>query len=261
MSIRNAADLLLGILECEKESLSRQNIKHPPTIGSMYEGLTKDLLQRIVPETLGLTVSSGFIRDKSGNRSRQLDCVIAVGEGEQVPYTDQHDFEFEKVICVVEVKKHLRSKELADSFTNLHSVYEQFEPRKTKVNLVRDAFRGICKKPFPEHEDVEKLPFHEEMIYHALMIDMINPVRIALGYDGFSSEYAFREAFYRFLEKNKGNQGFGPTSMPELIISGKYSLVKLNGMPIALELEDDYWHLYGSSCENPLNFLLEFIFT
>jgi len=42
--IKTVADFLNHLREKENEALKKQDIKHPPTIGDMYEGLTKQIL-------------------------------------------------------------------------------------------------------------------------------------------------------------------------------------------------------------------------
>ncbi|EGM3996454.1 hypothetical protein IRR87_004535, partial [Salmonella enterica] len=44
IDIKNIADLLSAFSLEEKEKIAQQYIKHAPTIGKMYEGLTKDIL-------------------------------------------------------------------------------------------------------------------------------------------------------------------------------------------------------------------------
>ncbi len=48
--IKNVADMLQAFWDEERKKLDAQNITHPPTIGEMYEGLTKELLARTLPE-------------------------------------------------------------------------------------------------------------------------------------------------------------------------------------------------------------------
>ena len=71
--IRTAADLLEAIQEQEVAILDRNEIKHAPTIGRMYEGLTRSMLDRVIFAGLDLRVVEGFIRSPSGKLSAQID--------------------------------------------------------------------------------------------------------------------------------------------------------------------------------------------
>jgi hypothetical protein len=85
--ISTVAEFLHALKEEEARRLAEVDIDHAPTIGQMYEGLSKDLLGRAIPPQLGLRVVSGFITDGLGRRSGQIDCMLVSGDGDPVPYT------------------------------------------------------------------------------------------------------------------------------------------------------------------------------
>jgi len=120
--IKTVAELLEKFLEYERKALDSQSITHPPTIGAMYEGLTKDALSRVLPINNTLSVTSGFARGADGKLSKQLDCMLVSGEGEAVPHTGFKVYEIHQVIAVVEVKKELYKNDLAEGLDNLQSV-------------------------------------------------------------------------------------------------------------------------------------------
>ena len=56
--------------------------------------------------------------------------------------------------------------------------------------------------------------------------------------------------------------GYGPTSLPNLIICGEYSIIKLNGMPYGTKLgKDDFWPIMASYSNTPILLLLELLWT
>ncbi len=57
------------------------------------------------------------------------------------------------------------------------------------------------------------------------------------------------------------SEGFGVNSFPQLIISGQYSLVKMNGHPYSSPIISENWNFYGSARTNPILLILEFIWT
>lgn len=259
--IKTAADILNGIRLKEAELLGSQDIKHPGIIGQMYEGLTKDILERIVPSTLNIHVASGLIENKLKQRSKQIDCMLVVGEGRRIPYTSEQVFDIDNVVAVIEVKKHLYASTLESGYQNLLSVSELVTSKPIILSILNDAFCGITGLPLPTPDNVSKHPFHIQMIYHALVVESYQPIRIIFGYDGFSTEYMLRESMIDYLEKNTRQKGFGPASFPSLIICNTHSLIKLNGMPYCAWMTDDFWCFYGSSNSNPLLLLIELLFT
>lgn len=283
--IRTAADLLDEFRKKETQMLDEQQIPHAPTIGRMYEGLTKEILGRTFPKILDLRVTSGFIRNKNGEMSKQIDCMLVSGEGENIPYTEESTYELQNVIAVVEVKKNLYSADLLSAYQNLFSVRELLKANHFSENdLFFDAYKSILKSE-PYDEEVSAIPFWKRQIGLALFGDSVLPVRIVLGYHGFKDELNFRMAFGKLLENEVIQETGGALGLPNLIISDGYSLVKLNGMPysspilkgrkelygeiIPEEIEksnneypnDNLWHLLASYSSNSMIILLELIYT
>ncbi|WP_420884141.1 DUF6602 domain-containing protein [Rhizobium tibeticum] len=80
----------------------------------MYEGLTKDLLNKAIPDGLDLKIVSGFVIDGKGGSSGQLDCMLVRGEGSPVPFVDGlFQWHVRDVLAVFEVKK-----------TSSHRIYQ-----------------------------------------------------------------------------------------------------------------------------------------
>lgn len=67
--ITNIANLLQELQAKETSKLAQEKITHAPTIGAMYEGLTREILERVIPPSLNLRVVDGFIEDRDGNLS------------------------------------------------------------------------------------------------------------------------------------------------------------------------------------------------
>lgn len=281
--IRTVADLLEEIRINEKSVLDRYKIPHALTIGKMYEGLTQEILEMSIPADRDLYVRSGFIKNSSGELSRQIDCMLVCGEGESIPHTDDYFYDLSKVVAVLEIKKSLYSSELTSSYENLLSVRRLHENTLERDKLFEDAYRSILGRLPDRIKAVSERPLWERQIGWALYADAISPVRIVVGYSGFASELSFREAFLDLIERNTGVDGYGPSSLPDLLISGSYSLVKLNGMPYAspvtstkeelfadfepldlsegAPINENLWPMYASYAGNPTILLLELIWT
>jgi hypothetical protein len=114
----------------------------------------------------------------------------------------------------------------------------------------------------PPGSDWKAMPMDKHLIWHAIMTDQIAPVRIMLGYGGYSTENGLRRGYTEFFEKKLSTSGYGPPSMPNLIVADGVSLVKLSGHPYSHpRLPDGWWPLVASSHVNPTLLILEHIWT
>ena len=263
--IRTVAELLKAFQEAEIRQIEKVKIRHAPTIGEMYEGLTAAILDKGIPEGPSLRVTSGFVVNDSGVTSGQIDCMLVSGQGTPLPHSKHSKWHVRDVIAVLEVKKRMSSAELSDAHEQLRPIldfYGQYVSNvREKFDIERSlfAFGKITGLVPPAHADAHHLPFHLEMLYRTLVVEQFAPLRIVLGYGGYRSESAFRQSFVRFLRKGISRPHFGAGSLPHLVVSGKYSLVKTNGHPYSVPMRSDRWLLMASSSENPLIFLLELI--
>lgn len=265
--IKNISDFLHGIIAEEKNKLNAYKLKHGPTIGKMYEGLTSSILEKSIPESLDLQIVGGMIHDHEGNLSGEIDCMLVKGKGEKIPYVNSYKWHVKDVLAIFEVKKNLFSDSLADSFEHLRDVTQGYysyiensgEDSVFNVEPARRAFKEITGQ-FPNF-DPEKTDSTNEFIYHTLVTEQISPIRIVIGYNSYKTEYNTRKAMLEYLQKNIMTRGFGIGSFPQLFICGDFSLIKLNGQPYSSIMQDDYWDFYASSNEKPILLLLELIWT
>lgn len=268
--IRSVSDLLKSFINVESRKLDEFELKHGPTIGKMYEGLASDVLNKAIPSELGLRTATGFAYDDSGLMTGEIDCMLVRGEGVQIPYTESYKWHIKDVIAVLEVKKTLYSSELKDAFTHLKGVLDSYSryveegrsEEKFNISQALRTFAEITSIVIPSRSDLENLDLHTQMIYHTLVTEHISPIRIVLGYHGFKSENSLRKGLIDFLKENLPNgEGFGVGSFPQLIISGDYSLVKINGEPYSAPYQGDEWIFYASSRSNPILLILELIWS
>lgn len=104
------------------------------------------------------------------------------------------------------------------------------------------------------------------MVHRVLALDLYYPARVIFGYNGFKSEEALRDSFAGYLgrqvARGGSKAGFGAFSLPSLICCGPHSLLKANGMPFAAPMDEEgYWPIYVSTSGNPLELLLEVVWT
>ncbi|MGO1163932.1 hypothetical protein ACTOV4_18580 [Brucella sp. C7-11G] len=82
--IRSIGEILEQLRKAEADRLDKSDIRHAPTIGAMYEGLTKDLLNKAIPDGLDLKIVSGFVIDGkggSGTGTRLVDGSVRQLDG------------------------------------------------------------------------------------------------------------------------------------------------------------------------------------
>jgi hypothetical protein len=223
----------------------------------------------MVPTELQLQVVSGFVEGIGGTLSGQVDCMLVQGEGTAIPHTSSYKWPVRDVLAVFEVKKTLFSTELNDAHEQLRTVLDQFrEYAESLTDAVRFditasayVYGQLVGEPAPKLEDVDSLPFQKQIVFRTLVGEQLAPLRIIFGYQGYASEYTLRAGFVRFLRDHDNMIGYDPGAMPNLIVCGDNSLVKLNGHPYFNPLQNGNWVWFGSSTENPLLLLLNLIFT
>ncbi|MFJ4085394.1 DUF6602 domain-containing protein [Pseudomonas psychrophila] len=264
------SELLKKIRDREKVVLDEHQIKHAPTIGKMYEGLTKELLNQSKLDEYGVKVVSGFMQ-VGEEQSVQIDCMIVIGEGVPVPKTDEFTYPTHQVLAVIEVKKNLMATEMADAYDHLNDTlrlskldYQRQEDENTlEFSTARPAAEYMCLfgEPAPRYEESRSLPFHKRAVYHTLVRERLTPVRIAIGYNGFKSEQNFRNSINRFYDNKVNKQGYGVINMPNLMISDGFSVIKTNGLPYqGFWSELDGWGWLASSSSNPFLLILELLY-
>ena len=270
--IETASDFLE---QFKKYALSRiekddKDIKHTVAIGDNFEGLTAELLNKAIFKDLNLKmVERSFIYNDSGAISDELDCLLVVGDGQKMSFANRYRYHIKDVIAVFQVKKNLYANDIDDSHQNLRSVIEVSEPRNAEPfvgRLHRDAYKLLTSKELPDKERRERFTDRENIIYHYLMMEAFHPLRIVIGYYGYTTEYGLREGFVKKMEqivKDGPVRGYSPGSFPSLFICGDSTIIKNNGMPMAIPLTDDdfYFHILTSSSGRPMYHLLELIWT
>ncbi len=179
----------------------------------MYEGFSSDVLNRALPDGLGLRVVSGFARDGHGRLSGQLDCMVVRGEGERLSHADSYVWHVRDIVAVVEVKENLHSAELRDAFGQLNSVSEiehayyqgdgevSDDPDRNMAPSVR-TFAEMTGKLAWGGKGAVARSYEEDALLQTLLMEQISAVRVILGMHGFKSERAFRLSMANCLEKN-----------------------------------------------------------
>lgn len=264
--INTIKDLLESLrIQGVNEISSFLDIKHGPTIGDMYEGLTKEMMNKAIFKNLDLKVCSGFIFNEETESSKQIDCMIVVGDGIKIPFSEIYKYNINQVIAVIEVKKDLFGKEMDLAYKNLLSVKNIVKPdHGMTIDILEQAYENVTGRKLSDQQELDKMTEEEQYLYHALVVEAYMPIRIIFGYGGFSTEKSFREVFMEYISKKFKVKGYGVTSIPSLIIAGERSILKTNGIPFAISNKNQKpgeWYALGSANKAPIFFLLYLIWT
>ena len=264
--INTIKDLLESLrIQGVNEISSFLDIKHGPTIDDMYEGLTKEMMNKAIFKNLDLKVCSGFIFNEETESSKQIDCMIVVGDGIKIPFSEIYKYNINQVIAVIEVKKDLFGKEMDLAYKNLLSVKNIVKPdHGMTIDILEQAYENVTGRKLPDQQELDKMTEEEQYLYHALVVEAYMPIRIIFGYGGFSTEKSFREVFMEYISKKFKVKGYGVTSIPSLIIAGERSILKTNGIPFAISNKNQKlgeWYALGSANKAPIFFLLYLIWT
>jgi hypothetical protein len=267
--IRTVAEFLEALMESEREKLPEyKDIQHPGIFGEIYEGLTQELLKKVLFDGLDLRVARGKIRNSKGTLSGEIDCMVVLGDGEPIPYTQKFVYPFEKVVMIVEIKKTLYGEQLKDAMDLLHHFWKEVaEVRPPQSGIIEDAWRALFKANLPSVEELDALPFHQQMIRHTLLTEAMLPLRVVFGYEGYADEFGLREGFIGYLEEICNSPletrlRFNLNTFPNLIVCRKASLIKLDGMPYSGMVDGrGFWWFICSRRSEPFQCLLELLWT
>lgn len=265
--LTSLATILHELQQVEAAKLAEENIAHAPTIGAMYEGLTRELLDRAIPAALDVSVVSGFVEGHDGQLGPQTDAMLVTGKGKRVPYTNDFVWPIQNVLAVFEVKKNLYGADLDDAFQKLRTINQMFDAYVQSahplfdVNPALNAFARLTGLYPKSPEQMAQLSEEWQTFYHLLVFEQTGPIRVILGYEGYVDEAGLRRGFADYLGQNNGTRGFGLGSYPNLIICRNNSLLKMSGQPYISPLADGRWVAVVSNNENPIRILLELIWT
>lgn len=265
--ITSFAEFLEQLQEKEDAFLAQQPVTHGPTIGDMYEGLTRELLERAIPEQLNVRLVDGFVLGVDGKPSHQTDAMLVMGEkGQRIPKTSQWIWPIEDVLAVFEVKKSLFGNQLVDSLEKMRAVSLQqkelmaSERKRVKLGPSKDAFARLMGR-FPSTAELDDFEGAGGEILRTIAHEQLAPVRIVFGYEGYADETGLRKGFLDALRDAPDGLA-GPAVLPNLIICRRNAILKMNGHPFISPIGDDgRWNLFGSTRVAPFALLLELIWT
>ncbi|MEA5103122.1 hypothetical protein [Pantoea sp. S18] len=172
----------------------------------------------------------------------------------------------------------------------LRKKYSEYFSRKMdameerpNIEIASEMFSKLTGVAGPQsYDDIFYLPEHHQILFYSLVVEQLAPVTIIHGYDGYKTEKGLRDVFVDYLdeenylknltekkraieEKKGGSNAMirGMNSLPTLIISSQFTLVKSNGLPYSFSIKNkkDDWVVIASCRDNPLRIMLELIWS
>lgn len=264
--INSVAQLVRELQEAETRKLTEVGIKHPGTIGDMYEGLTSELLELSIPEEFQVRVVNGFARGHDGTLSPQMDIMVVYGEGEDVPYTSANCWPIERVLAVIEVKKNLYGNDLADGMKKMAAVFRLDADCRLATggtdSRLRFAVQSFARATgrYPTSDSAaQALPIELRLLFDVFKAEQLAPIRVIFGYEGYSNVSGLGNGF---IEQFDEVGDVFPERLPTLVICRGNAIVKLNGQPYSAQLDGNgYYPLMASNAENPIRLLVEQLWT
>jgi hypothetical protein len=269
-----ASELLTKFIQEESLKLAQYDMPHMPTLGEAYEEITKHGIDKefVIPKSLDLRVVKGFVKMGHERLPQQIDCMLVVGEGEKYGLTEQYYYDIENILCIFEVKKTLQKSDFVDAYDHLGSIRskfsQHFEERllagnfQPKISHARKYFAQLTGKIAPEtYAEIHELSQADGLLFYALVQEENAPVSIVHGYGGYKTEEGLRTVFIDMIEDRKklDGRGLGIPSIPSLVISNNFCLVKANGLPYLTMKDNNEWIAVFSTRHNPARVILELI--
>ena len=94
-------------------------------------------------------------------------------------------------------------------------------------------------------------------IMKSLKLDVYSPLRIIWGYNGFVSDKGMKSAFLEILREDEDTLRYGLGYLPNITIAGNKSIVKMNGFPYTVALDDGTWNCLCYNRKNPIRIVIE----
>jgi hypothetical protein len=263
--IVTVSQMLAELMDRQRAILDQEAVKHGPSIGDMYEGLTKDILDRAIPPAFKVRIVDGFIEGHGGRLSPQMDAMLVTGDtGRQMPFTQHHVWPLTDVLAVFEIKKTLYAEQLTDGAAKTATVWDM-QRELFEEGALDDPDTGASERAFARWAGrlpLKDMSGEDRETYLAFVAHQFCPVRVVFGYQGYANEHGLRAALLDILEAGIGQESTGgPMGLPDLIVCGQNSLLKMNGHPYVVPRSSEYWDFIGSEYERPLRLLFELIWT
>lgn len=187
----------------------------------------------------------------------EFDLIISTKKGLNIPYSDrQMIFDINDVIAVFQVKSKISFTMIDLAYKNLRSIYNLCDT--TTLSQEKQKFVQSNLSDFIPTGSLTELwrTNYGQNFVRSLFLNENIPLRVVIGYSGFKFEKTLRRNYVKYINNRSkiGKVDFGPLNWPDLLISGEFSLAKLDGKPLYRpinNLKDCWWEFFGSTGANP----------
>lgn len=194
--------------------------------------------------------------------------------GEKYGRTDDYIYDIEQVLCIFEVKKKLTKSTLSDAIKHLAEIrqaYTEYFNKKLETGQfipnIEDArynFAKLTGKEGPKHYcEIENLSTEEATLFYTLVQESLSPINIIHGYEGYKTEEGLRKVLIDIIEEKfiHGDKSYGIPSIPTIITSNEYSLIKTSGNPFIVMKDHSEWVSVVSTRFNSAEIILETVWS
>lgn len=256
--LKSVSELLRALWEVRVQQLDSSDVTHAPTIGEMYEGLSEHLLNfSLPPTTKPLVVASGFIRFPDGHLSPQLDCILGLAEPEVIPETNKKIFLWKNAIAIFEIKKRATKKSVQECLKHFQNFSAAMPDKEMFTRNFDDLFASIAGYR-PELAEMERVRAGDFGLGTLAFLEAQKPLTVAWFHHGYKSGGSYCPHVLNSIF-NDGEHLRNISSIPDLLIDEKNSLLKLNGLPYGCLRRDSEFEYLALTSHKPLVALIELI--
>lgn len=210
------------ISQQESTNISEFDTKHMPTLGKSYENLAKKIIDDnfLALTGLKLYISAGFIRCGSRRLPNQIDLVISLSPGVNVPCTDDYEYEASSVVAFFEIKKRITKKTLIEALDHVKNIRE----------AIASKSKMVSEKKFLKQRksSIKNLSKHEALNIYDRVLDVRLPLSIVWGFEGHKTESGFQRSYCDSLCEIKYEDNNLIVGLPSIVISGDFTAVKFS---------------------------------
>jgi hypothetical protein len=248
----------------EESGLVGEFVDHPTLIGNAREALIHGVLDRVLPSIY--EIGTGQIIDAAGNKSKQMDVVIARKDFPALRFPDgSAQYLVESVLATIEVKSELNSETLPEALDNCYSLgalSPSVEPETLKKfveNMNQNSTAtGVEYRLLQSGVLQERRPGQTWAEPISPIMQMVKirtkPESYIFGFEGYSKNAtAMRLCIEGWLKEKQSTKQYMSLAHLPAVIAAKGCVVLRNQLMEGIDYKTRTWPLMVAAVEpNPL---------